>query len=308
MAAWWFERVRIGLKQKRPYGVEKLVEPDVFKKAKSGYSHNNKWTNYKSGKRVPRASLIVKAEALLPGSSASFAHPIWRVGRLKADEMIAGVASEWLHELNVGMLPWFFRIDTAGGAEVRRGISARTLRQLAHRADLDALAAISIILREASEGRRYKLAMAAGEALYLALLRASVGGSEQMQIVLPKISAMLVTRVFPFARDRYCRYCFDGLDLSAFYELFRLVVGAKRDALGLSANSTQIADLDTVINGGFCKDFGFLHFSMPKRPLISTGSFRESEKNYHAHMDMWQTAISNMLRMNNSNSTLEIRS
>ena len=300
MTAWWFEGVRIGLKQKRPYGVEKLVEPNVFKKVKIGYSHNNKWPNYKSGKRVPRASLIEKTEVLLPGSAACFAHPIWRLGRLKAEEKIASVASEWLHELNVGMLPWFFRTNPVSGAEVRRGVSARTLRLLVHRADLDALAAISIILREAAEGRYYKLAIAAGEALHLALLRASAGGSEQMQIVLPKISAMLVARVFPFARDRYCYYCFDGLDLSAFYELFRLAVGARKDVQGLPA------DIDTVINGSFLKDLGFLHFLMPKRPLISTGSIRDQEENFLAHMEMWQKAISKMQRTHSPTPTLVV--
>jgi hypothetical protein len=287
--AWWFEGLRIGLGQKRPYGVEKTVEPEVFKKVKSGYSHTNKWRVYKSGLRLPRASLIQKAENILPGSAASFAHPIWKVGRFPADETISCVASEWLHQLNVAMLPWFFRVNPAGGAEVRRGVSPRTLCALTHRADLDAFTALSILLREAAENRRFKVAMAAGDALHQSLLHAAVNGSEQMQIVLPKIFAMLVARVFPFARDQRHYYCYDGLDLAEFCNLFRRAVHAGRKSIRL--NSTQIDNVDDAIRGRYFKELGMLHFVMPKRPLITTGAFVEAEENFQAHMKMWQGAI-----------------
>ena len=294
MTAWWFEGLRIGLKQKRPYGVEKLVEPEVFKKVKSGYSHTNKWRVYKSGMRLPRASLIGKAEAVLNGSSADFAHPIWKVGRLKADHNIAGFADEWLHKLSLDVLPFFFRIDQHSGKEARRGVSTPLLQKLVYRADLDALAALSILLREAAEKHQYKLTMAIGEALYKGLLHAAIRGNEQMRIVLPKIFEMLVERVFPFARDRCYHYSFEGLDIPAFCKLFLAAVDAKRDYMGLGDGRLEPASVDSTIFPGIVRPFGFLHFTLLARPIRLNEDFAEDEENFQALLSTWKAAISVM--------------
>jgi hypothetical protein len=292
--AWWFEGVRIRLGKKRPYGVEKIVEPEVFKKVKSGYGHTNKWRCYKAGTRVPRASLIARAEKACPGSADAFTHLLWRVARLGPEEAISGLASGWLRQLNVGMLSWFFRVDPTSGHEVRRRASARVLHALVHRADLDAIAALSILTREASESHRNKWSMAAGEALYHALLHAAVRGGEQMQIMLPRIFEMLVHRVFPFARDQQHRYCFDGLDIPAFCQLFRQAVFARRDASESIAAKISIASIESALRGGWVEPFGWLQFSLPNRPLEATGQFFKDEENFLAHIKMWQEAIAKM--------------
>lgn len=294
MTAWWFEGLRIGLGQKRPYGVEKVVEPDAFRKVKSGYGHTNKWRVYKSGERHPRDGLIERAEKILPGSSSDLSHPIWKLGRLRADQTLSGSADEWLHQLNVGVLPLFFRIDPDCGKEVRRSASPRVLQTLVYRADLDGITALAILVRETAESRQYKLCMAAGDALYRALLHAAVRGKEQMQIVLPKIFAMLVDRVFPFARDRLYRYSFEGLDIPLFCQLFVAAAEAKLEALALRPGGIRPSDVDTVIFPGTVRPFGFLHFALPVRPHSPKGKFSEAEENFQAHINMWNRAITSM--------------
>jgi hypothetical protein len=294
MTAWWFEGLRIGLNQKRPYGVEKLVEPEVFKKVKSGYSHTNKWRVYKSGLRLPRASLIEKAEAVLPGSSADFSHPIWKVGRLKEDQSIAGLADEWLHQLNLDLLPLLFRVDQGSGKEIRRGVSNPLLQKLIYRADLDALAALSILLRESAEKHQYKLTMAVGGALYKGLLHAAVRGSEQIRIVLPKIFEMLVERVFPLARNRLYCYSFEGLDIPAFCKLFLAATDAKRELLRLRHGELKSSDVDSIIFPGIVRPFGFLHFLIQPRPIVLSREFSDAEENFQALLSTWKAAISVM--------------
>jgi hypothetical protein len=244
--------------------------------------------------RLPRARLIAKAEVILPRSSAAFLHPIWKVGRLKVDQNIAGLADEWLHKLSLDVLPLLFRINQPSGKEVRRGVSTSLLQKLIFRADLDALAALSILLREAAEKHQYKLTMAIGEALYRGLLHASIRGNEQMRIVLPKIFEMLVERVFPFARDRCYHYSFEGLDIPAFCKLFLAAVDARGDSMGLRAERYEPTRVDSIIFPGIVRPFGFLHFSLLARPIRLNEVFAEDEENFQALLSSWKAAISVM--------------
>lgn len=294
MTAWWFEGIRIGLKQKRAYGVEKIVEPEVFKKLKTGYSHTNKWRNYQSGARHPRAALIERAENILPGCSVDLDHVIWRVGRLRHNQKIVGIADEWLHRLKLDILPLVFRIDEESGHEVRRGISESVLKKLIHRADLDGLAALSILMREAAEKRNYKITMKIAESLYQALLHAAVRGTEQMRIVLPKIFVMLIERVFPFARDRWRCFSFDGLDIGEYCKLLEAAVEEKGKSSRFPKQRIGPSYVDDLIFSGTPCSFGFVNFYLPKRPIRSSKTSAEEERNFQDFIRYWNQAISRM--------------
>ena len=218
--AYWFENVRVKLGQKRPYGVEKVVEPQGFRKMNSGYGHTNKWRNYKSGRRRPQAVLINKVESLCPGSAAVFDHPLWRVARLPDTKSLLPFSTAWLRMLSIEVLSLLFKTDPRTGAEVRRGVTNRVLKVLGDKADLDGIAALAILLREAAEQGRSKMALAVGEALYRAILHAASRGNEQLRCVVPRIFAMLIQRVFPFACDRTRYLCFQGVTPENLCQLF----------------------------------------------------------------------------------------
>jgi hypothetical protein len=148
--AFWFEWIRERLGEECAYAVEKRVEPDTFRRRRGSYSHNNKWARYKAGHHFPQKRLRGMGERACPVSTAVLDLPIWKVGSLPADESIADHANDWLRQLGAEMQSLLFRIDPITGQEVRRGVSTRKLRLLRQRADIGALSALSILLRELS--------------------------------------------------------------------------------------------------------------------------------------------------------------
>lgn len=291
----WYEGLRVELGQKKPYGIEKIVEPEAFRHRSSGYSHNNKWSRYRAGMHFPQKRVREKGERVCPGSSAVLDHPIWKVASLRADKSIGEVSDAWLGQLAQEMRTWFFRFDPVTGNVVRRGISARKLLLIRQRADLDALAALSIFLREAAENRRYKLAMAIGDALFRTLLQCSVCGGEVLKIAQPKIFAMLIERVFPFACDRHHSICFEGLDIAAFCTLFTRAIHLQTSACGNPAGTIGINEVDRLVDLGFkMKPLPWVSFSLPRRPLDGKGKFSGAEEGFSEFIHAWQRVSDQM--------------
>jgi len=295
MIAWWFEGIRIALNANGPYGVEKRVEPDAYQKMKSGYDHRRKWSDYKRGKHHPRLSLIEKAEKLVPGSATAFSHPIWNIGRLKPSQRISDFADAWLNQLKPDLQPLLFRVDEITGSNHRRGVTTIVLKKLVRRADLDALAALSIFLREAEESRRYKLLMEVGEALYQALLFALVFGNEQLRIVLPKIFEMLVQRVFSFARNRWSYYSFEGLDIAGFCKLFHVAVTLRMQQGGLNSGRLTPSSLESLISLGISHPNLICCFHLPARPYRQSKSSVQEERIFKECLSSWSEAIDRMV-------------
>lgn len=287
--AYWFENVRVRLGQKRPYGVEKVVEPQGFRKMNSGYGHTNKWRNYKTGRRRPQAVLINKVESLCPGSAAVFEHPLWRVARLPDTKPLLPFSSTWLRMLSIEVLALMFKTDPRTGAEVRRGVTGRVLKVLGDRADLDGIAALAILLREAAERGQSKIAFSAGEALYRAILHAAWRGNEQLRCVVPRIFAMLIERVFPFARDRTRYLCFQGVSPEKLCRLF-IFSCQQRSEQFCSGRLLLASDVDMVIFPGWIGPLGFLHFSPPIRSIDDAGSQSFLDENHAALVCMWKVA------------------
>jgi hypothetical protein len=285
----WYEGLRVALGQKKPYGIEKMVEPEAFRQRSSGFSHNNKWSRYKVGLHLPQRSVREKGERVCPGSSAVLLHPLWKIASLRPEKCIAEFADEWLRDLGQEIRPWFFRHASVGAQEVRRGISERKLLLLRQRADLDALAALSILLREAAENHRYKLSMAIGDALFRTLLQCSVCAAEPLKVALPKIFEMLVERVFPLACDRHHAICFEGLDIATFCSLFQRAIHQLRIACGKPPGTIGTNEVDRVVDLGFkMKPFPWLCFSKPIRPLDRHKDYVRSEERFCEFIHAWQ--------------------
>lgn len=292
--AYWFEGIRIRLGQKRPYGVEKLVEPEVFKRCKSGYSHNNKWRGYKAGVCVPSHATLQKAEAICPGSTQAFGEPFWIAARTMAGPQIGNQADALLRRLPLDLLRLFFRVDPKTGGEVRRGVTDRTTRLLSRRVDLNGVTALSVVIREAAEKHQYKLVMRSGEALFELILRLATVGDERHQILLPMILDLLRDRVLPFVQDRTHRFCLDGLDSVAFCALPRWAIEQHVEHLSSLGQQSKIGMSDLNWARRLILPSGWLTFSFPTRPLKLTGRWREDEENYQLRIAAWEEAIALM--------------
>ena len=184
--------------------------------------------------------------------------------------------------LSIEVLSLLFKTDPRTGAEVRRGVTNRVLKVLGDKADLDGIAALAILLREAAEQGRSKMALAVGEALYRAILHAASRGNEQLRCVVPRIFAMLIQRVFPFACDRTRYLCFQGVTPENLCQLF-VFECQRRNEQFISKGSLQPSDVDMVIFPGGIGPFGFLHFSPPVRE-------RANDENYWGLVGVWETA------------------
>ncbi|TXI92099.1 MAG: hypothetical protein E6Q34_06695 [Burkholderiaceae bacterium] len=291
--AYWFENVRVKLGQKRPYGVEKVVEPQGFRKMDSGYGHTNKWRNYKSGRRRPQAVLVNKVESLCPSTAAVFDHPLWKVARLPDTASLLPLSATWLRMLNIEVLTLLFKRDQRTGVEIRRGVTGRVLRRLCHRADLDGIAALAILLREAAERGELKTAIAAGDALYRGILHVATRGNEQLRCVIAKIFAMLIQRVFPFARDRTSYFCFQGVSPEKLCRLFVFSCQLRSEQFR-SGRVLQASDVDMTISPGWCGPLGFLYFSPPVRTINRAGAQSILDENHSALICMWETASASL--------------
>lgn len=254
-------------------------------------SCNNKWRGYKRGEHLPQRHSQVLAERVVPGSSALLQHPIWKIGRLPKEVCISDLASGLLAELAPDLQPAFFRFDSTRNRLVRRGISSRKLNLLRQRADLDALAALSVFLREAAEERRYKLSMQIADTLYRTLFHCAISKNEVLQTALPYIFKMLVHRVFTFARDRRWRWCFDGVDCLQLFRTIQYVCRANK------VHERPTSRIDVLVDVAcLCKPIGIASFRPPLRPLNSDAWSGSDEMSWRQRIKGWQRLITEASR------------
>ena len=282
----WYHTIRVALGKSSAYAVEKAVEPEAFSMRTGAGSCNNKWRGYKRGEHLPQRHSQVLAERVVPGSSALLQHPIWKIGRLPNVVCISDLASGLLGELAPDLQPVFFRFDSTSNQIVRRGVSSRKLNMLRQRADLDALAALSVFLREAAEGRRYKLSMQVADTLYRTLFHCAISKNEALQTALPYIFKMLVHRVFTFAADRRRRWCFDGVDCLQLFRTIQYVCRANEVHERPTSRINLLIDYACL-----CKPIGIASFRPPLRPLNSDARNGSDDESWYERIEWWKHLI-----------------
>lgn len=168
----WVEKVRIALNLPTPYAVQRYINPEAFHRNTSGdIYHDNKWSRYAVGQHRPIDALVERVERIVPGTARLLRHPLWEV--LRIPSMSVWQKDRWLRGLNGDIQQVLF----AGGSskKVRRTgeIPVATIVQLdmlKRRAGLDALAALTYLMREAHTQGQSELALRIGDYLYEVLL------------------------------------------------------------------------------------------------------------------------------------------
>jgi hypothetical protein len=146
----WYEGLCIRLGVTTAYAVERRIEPDAFKRNDDNISiHRNKWWRYRCGLHTPNASTCAQADRIATGSSADLNHVLWRALRHESPVPKAGdLLRQLAPELQIIIFERndYFRID--GGD--------RFLGMLEHRASMDVLACLTILLRLNYEDGRHE--------------------------------------------------------------------------------------------------------------------------------------------------------
>lgn len=137
----WYAGLCFRLGVSTAYALERRIEPSAFKRNGDNVSiHRNKWWRYRCGLHTPNASTCAQANRIAPGSAQELNHVLWRALQNESPVPVAGdLLRQLAPELQIILFERhdYFRIH--GGD--------RLLGKLEHRASLDVLACLTILLR-----------------------------------------------------------------------------------------------------------------------------------------------------------------
>lgn len=152
------------------YMLEKTFEQIPYTKKKG------KWRYFRDGRRTPRAPLVTKADGHLlgKGSAREINHVLWET--LRPSFRLGRDANRWLQQLSpdVQNIVFVTEFHPANRSYYeRREIDGRHLRALERQANLDSLACLTLLFREAHEKSDHTLMRVITESIYRTLLIAA---------------------------------------------------------------------------------------------------------------------------------------
>lgn len=192
----WFEEIRARMSCTTAYSVGLLVQPHTYKK---GFHHNNLWAKYAGGRHLPSADTRCICEQKIPGSDELLTSPAWIA--LDVNQPLEKNGDALLRCLRPTIQSAVFdKRELAKGSYVRRGSISVSLRSLEGQTDLQSLAAIVILLRDAdARGDRSK-AFIIGRSLYRTLLMATVGSP--LKFISIELFEYFLRIIFPMAAGK----------------------------------------------------------------------------------------------------------
>lgn len=201
---YWYEGLRRRTTASTSYALERKIEPESFKKNADGDPiHRNKWPYYKRGQHTPSDSLVTRANSIVVGSARELNHVLWKALRAEWD---TDHAIEWLRELDPELQLLIF--EQREYARIHGG--SRFLGQLERRASLDALAALTILLRINHESglseRTWEYAFSVFRVLLI------MGGHFENRGLAEAIFSLYVSRIFRFVTWNNRRLYLDEYD------------------------------------------------------------------------------------------------
>lgn len=206
----WYEsqKQRYGLSG--PAEMERRLEPDAVKYDADGrmrYS-TNKWGRFRDGGPISQR-IVEKVEENAPGSMRIFQHPLWEVLDLQNVKIMEG--DGLLSRLSAELQVVLFKAEQIGIFKYmeRAPVNRTLLKKLELIADLDALACLTWLLREAAENK-CDSAQAIGVSLHKVLTMMALE-LHALKIGLPLLQHF-IDRVLPLALPRYHRMASTPLD------------------------------------------------------------------------------------------------
>ncbi|HGM6799115.1 TPA: hypothetical protein ACKQCK_000099 [Stenotrophomonas maltophilia] len=196
----WFEGLRMRLYQSTAYGVGRKMQPHTYR---DGIYHHNVWAKYAVGKHLPSAETVYACEEQVRGSSHLLEDPSWDL--LDVSRPIGGDGDKLLRRLRPSIQSALFEERAlANGRYVRRTAPVQPLIRLEGQADLQAIAAAVVLVREAYEAGDTSRAFDIGRSLHgITLMAAVVTG---LRGIAPELFEYLIRYVFPMASDTFIEF------------------------------------------------------------------------------------------------------
>lgn len=169
--AFWFAEVKTRINASSFYAIEKFLEPEAFwKNEENRHIHMNKWPKYEVGQHVPSNSLTTRVNAKLPGTKRILNHVLWKT--LQAKYWTKECADDWLIQLGPDIQGVMFQTHRYGTSESFQRIhsSRNQLIQIERRSGFDALACLTILLRESCEQGENPFSIEIGKSIFRMLL------------------------------------------------------------------------------------------------------------------------------------------
>lgn len=148
----WFHGLRRQLRAHTTYRIEKLLEPEAFIVREDGKRYRwNRWGRYRMGRHTPSMAFVTEIDQRCEGSQSEFDLVLWDVLRLELPAVQH--ASEWIRRLEPKVQALLWQKETRHDAGPRRHhrLGTRQLKMLERRGGIDALACLTLLLREAHE-------------------------------------------------------------------------------------------------------------------------------------------------------------
>ena len=195
---YWFHWLGIRLGTLVPREIQRAIAPETLSTdSENRQIRNNKFLGYQRGEHVPQARLVQHAEETVPWSGRALNHPLWKV--LRAKGSIRKSALQWVHQLDREVQT----IVLGHFNEIVGGASRHTLGALERRANLDSLAALTILLRLRHEEGELEWVWLYARSIFRVLLM--IGPHLEDYGVADRVFQLFVQRVFSLAvLERQC--------------------------------------------------------------------------------------------------------
>ena len=224
---YWFESLRQQTNHRTAYGVGKEIQPDTYKQGVDGDAyHHNVWVKYAQGLHVPGPHTIQAGDRWLAGSGECLGSAAWKT--LNTYHRLDGRGDALMRHLQVGVQQAVYdRRQLAVGRYKRRASLSRTLEMLEAQADLDGIAALILLLREANEAEDRKKSFQIGRSLHANLLMA--GCSLPLSGIFPELLDFLSLQIFPLASGTEVAFNLDRHEMTQLSRLFLTTIQQLED-------------------------------------------------------------------------------
>lgn len=252
-SSYWYDELSNRMGWKTPYALERIIEPEAFGKCGLNYYHRNKWRHYESGKHSPQRTLREKTDKIVEGSADAFDHVLWEA--LKTEYPLGDRTNSLLRTLGPEVLNVVFAPSISGASRSyrRKPVDGHMLRKLEDRAGMDALASLTLLLREAHENGQRTLAFKIGlPLLWVLLIFCTTCSATRISY---RLFDLYLHKIFPLATTGNRAYCLERYPLSRATSLLTSCVLAAEDrgAIGLSWEDT-VSYMMQIIRGRFGLD------------------------------------------------------
>ncbi|WP_157510270.1 hypothetical protein [Lysobacter sp. Root559] len=196
----------------------KQVQPSTYKsRSETAWpQHHNMWAKYAQGRHLPGSRTISACALRAPGTSEILQTAAWEA--LDLTHPLGEGGDTLLRRLRPSVQEAVFDKSLRRGRYQRRSSQLRPLRLLEGEADLDGIAALVVLLREAHEAGNAARAFNIGRSLHSALLMAT--NRTPLFYIALELFDFFISEVFPLAADEEIAFDLHRDELSEQLLLF----------------------------------------------------------------------------------------